>query len=34
MRTAMTWATALSADEQAAFLGGTCARFYGLESPT
>ena len=33
MQTTIDWAASLSADEQAEFLGGTCARFYGLEPP-
>jgi L-fuconolactonase len=31
--TTIDWAKSLSADEQAEFLGGSCARFYGLEAP-
>jgi L-fuconolactonase len=30
MRTAIEWASRLSTDEQSDFLGGTCARFYGV----
>lgn len=30
MQTTIDWAARLSADERAEFLGGTCARFYGL----
>jgi L-rhamnose mutarotase len=33
MQTSIDWAANLSTDEQAEFLGGTCARFYGLEPP-
>ena len=33
MQTSIDWSACLSADEQAEFLGGTCARFYGLEPP-
>lgn len=33
MQTTIDWAACLSADEQAEFLGGSCARFYGLEPP-
>ena len=32
MRTTMAWAARLSPDEQADLLGGTCARFYGLDA--
>jgi L-fuconolactonase len=33
MQTTIDWAGSLSAEEQAAILGGTCERFYGLEPP-
>lgn len=33
MQTTIDWAASLSAEEQAAILGGTCERFYGLEPP-